>query len=193
MFNGDGYSDEWHAEAAKRGLPNNKQTIDALPAITDPAVVSMMEKYKVLTPREVASREEIYFEQYVLTLNVEARLTHEIARTIIYPAAVRYQGELAGTAANCKAAGVDFDASLLTKLSSLIKELNEKIAALEHLNEEGAHGGHGVSNPKKAAERCSKKVKPAMDAVRAVVDQLEGIVADDHWPLPTYQEMLFIK
>ena len=193
IFNGDGYSEEWHAEAARRGLPNNKQTIDALPAITDPAVVSMMEKYKVLTAREVASREEIYFEQYVLTLNVEARLTHEIAKTIIYPAAVRYQGELAAAAVSCKAAGVEFDASLLNKLSALIKTLNEKIALLEHLNDEGKHGGHGVSNPKKAAERCSKKVKPAMEAVRTVVDELETIVADDHWPLPTYQEMLFIK
>ena len=193
IFNGDGYSEEWHAEAEKRGLKNNKQTIDALPAITDPAVVSMFEKYKVLSPREVASREEIYFEQYVLTLNVEARLTHEIAKTIIYPAAVRYQGELAGAAANCKAAGVEFDASLLNKLSGLIKNLSEKIAVLEKLNEEGGHGGHGVSNPKQAADRCAKKVKPATLDVRDAVDQLEGIVADDHWPLPTYQEMLFIK
>lgn len=193
VFNGDGYSEEWHKEAEKRGLPNNKQTIDALPSITAPAVVSMMEKYKVLTPREVASREEIYFEQYVLTLNVEAKLTHEIAKTIIYPAAVRYQSELAAAAANCKAAGVEFDASLLNKLSGLIKSLNEKIAALEHLNAEGGHGGHGVSNPKQAAERCAKKIKPAMQAVREVVDELETIVADDFWPLPTYQEMLFIK
>ena len=193
IFNGDGYSEEWHAEAAKRGLPNNKQTIDALPAITDPAVISMMEKYKVLSRREVESRQEIYFEQYVLTLNVEARLTQEIAKTTIYPAAVRYQSELAGAAANCKAAGVEFDASLLTKLSSLIKSLNVSVAALEHLNDEGGHGGHGVSNPQQAAERCAKQVKPAMDAVRSVVDELEGIVADDHWPLPTYQEMLFIK
>ena len=193
IFNGDGYSEEWHAEAAKRGLPNLKQTIDALPAITDPAVVSMFEKYKVLSPREVESRKEIYFEQYVLTLNVEAKLTHEIAKTTIYPAAVRYQSELAAAAANCKAAGVEFDASLLTKLSSLIKSLNQSVSALEHLIEEGGHGGHGVSNPQQTAERCAKKVKPAMEAVRAVVDELEGIVADDHWPLPTYQEMLFIK
>ena len=77
--------------------------------------------------------------------------------------------------------------------SDLIKTLNEKTAALEHLNEEGDHGGHGVSNPKQAAERCAKEIKPAMVAVREIVDQLEGIVADDHWPLPTYQEMLFIK
>lgn len=193
IFNGDGYSEEWHQEAAKRGLPNNKQTIDALPAITDPAVVSMFDKYKVLTPREVESRREIYFEQYVLTLNVEAKLTHEIAKTIIYPAATRYQSELASTAANCKAAGVDFDASLLIKLCSLIKSFNEAISKLEHLINEGGHGGHGVANPQQAAERCAKEVKPAMVAVRAIADELEGIVADDHWPLPTYQEMLFIK
>ncbi len=193
IFNGDGYTEEWQAESARRGLPNKKQTIDSLPDLTDPAVMSMMEKYKVLTPRELESRREIYFEQYVLTLNVEAKLTHEIAKTIIYPAAVRYQSELAAAAGNCKAAGVEFDLSLLTKLSSLIKSLNQSVAVLEHLNEEGGHGGHGVSNPQQAAERCAKKVKPAMEAVRAVADELEGIVADDHWPLPTYQEMLFIK
>lgn len=193
IFNGDGYSEEWHKEAAKRGLSNNKQTIDALPALTDPAVISMMEKYHVLTARELQSRQEIYFEQYVLTLNVEARLTHEIAKTTIYPAAVRYQNELACAAVNCKAAGVVFDASLLNKLSELITSLNQSVASLEQLIEEGEHGGHSVSNPQKAAERCSKKVKPAMEAVRGVVDELEGIVADDHWPLPTYQEMLFIK
>ena len=118
IFNGDGYSEEWHQEAAKRGLPNNKQTIDALPAITDPAVVAMFDKYKVLTPREVESRREIYFEQYVLTLNVEAKLTHEIAKTVIYPAASRYLSELAATAANCKGAGIPFDATLLNKLNA---------------------------------------------------------------------------
>lgn len=193
IFNGDGYSEEWHQEAEKRGLPNKKQTIDSLPDITDPAVVSMFEKYKVLTPREVESRKEIYFEQYVLTLNVESKLTHEIAKTVIYPAAVRYQSELAAAAANCKAAGVDFDASLLTKLTGLIKSLNESIGKLEHLIHEGGHGGHGVANPQQAAERCAKQLKPAMEAVRSVVDELEGVVADDHWPLPTYQEMLFIK
>ena len=193
IFNGDGYSEEWHQEAAKRGLPNNKQTIDALPAITDPAVVAMFDKYKVLTPREVESRREIYFEQYVLTLNVEAKLTHEIAKTVIYPAASRYLSELAATAANCKAAGIAFDATLLNKLNGLITSLTQAVDKLEKLNNEGGHGGHGVSNPQQAAERCAKEIKPAMVAVREIVDQLEGIVADDHWPLPTYQEMLFIK
>lgn len=191
IFNGDNYSEEWHQEAERRKLPNLKQTVDALPAITDPAVVSMFEKYKVLSKRELQSREDIYFEQYALTLNVEAKLTHEIAKTIIYPHAVRYQNDLAQAAANCKAAGVDFDATILNKVTGLIKSLVEKVAALEkHLP---GHGGHGVANPKEAAIHCFKDVKPAIAAVREVVDELEGVVADDYWPLPTYQEMLFIR
>jgi glutamine synthetase len=191
IFNGDGYSEEWHQEAEKRGLPNLKQTVDALPSITDPAVVSMFEKYHVLSKRELQSREDTYFEQYVLTLNVEAKLTHEIAKTIIYPHAVRYQSELASAAANCKAAGVGFDGTILEKVTGLIKSLVGSIGALEHVLP--GHGGHGVSNPKEAAMSCFKDMKPAIAAVREVVDELEGVVADDYWPLPTYQEMLFIK
>jgi glutamine synthetase len=191
IFNGDNYSEEWHREAERRGLPNLKQTVDALPAITEPAVVSMFEKYKVLSKRELQSREDIYFEQYALTLNVEAKLTHEIAKTIIYPHAIRYQNELAQAAANCKAAGVAFDGEILGKLTGLIKSLVEKVDALERLLP--GHGGHGVANPKEAANHCFKEVKPAIAAVREVVDELEGIVADDLWPLPTYQEMLFIR
>ncbi len=191
IFNGDGYSQEWQDEAAKRGLANLKQTVDALPSITDPAVAAMFEKYQVLSKRELESREEIYFEQYVLTLNVEAKMTHEVAKTIIYPHAVRYQSELAAAAANCKAAGVPFESAVLDKVSGLIKSLVEKIAVLEKLLP--GHGGHGVSNPKETAMHCAKDVKPAINDVREVVDELETVVADDYWPLPTYQEMLFIK
>lgn len=191
IFNGDGYSAEWHAEAEKRGLPNLRQTVDALPSITAPEVVAMFDKYKVLSPREVASRESIYFEQYVLTLNVEANLTYEIAKTTIYPAAVRYQSELAQAAANCKAAGVPFEASVLNKVTSLIGALVEKLDGLEKLLP--GSGGHGVDNPKEAALHAAHDLKPAINAVREVVDSLEGVVADDYWPLPTYQEMLFIK
>jgi len=112
---------------------------------------------------------------------VEAKRTQEIAKTVIYPAATRSPSELAATAANCKAAGVDFDASLLKQVDHLIKSLNESIGKLEHLIHEHCHGGHGVSNPQKAAETCAKQLKPAMEAVRSVVDELEGVVADDHW------------
>ena len=191
IFNGDGYSAEWHAEAEKRGLPNMRQTVDALPSITDPAVIAMFDKYKVLSPREVESREAIYFEQFVLTINVEANLTYEIAKTTIYPAAIRYQSELAQAAANCKAAGVDFDMSMLLSVTELTKALVEKLAVLEKLLP--GSGGHGVANPKEAALHASNDVRPAINAVREVADKLEGVVADDYWPLPTYQEMLFIK
>jgi glutamine synthetase len=193
IFNGDGYSAEWHAEAAKRGLPNNKQTIDALPAITDPAVVAMFEKYGVLSKREVESRREIYFEQYVLTISVEARISLEIAKTVIYPAAVRYAGELAGAAANLKAVGAAFDPAVLNKVSALVGSLLTKIGELEHAVEHLGGGGHGVANPQESANHCAKVVVPAIAGLRGVVDSLEGVVADDHWPLPTYQEMLFIK
>ncbi|OYW13559.1 MAG: glutamine synthetase type III, partial [Planctomycetales bacterium 12-60-4] len=191
IFNGDGYSEEWHKEAEKRGLPNIPQTVDALAFITEPSVISMFEKYNVLTAREVQSRESIYYEQYVLTLNVEANLTYEVAKTIIYPAAVRYQSELAAAAANCKAAGVQFESAVLVKVTGLIAELLAKLDALEGLLP--GSGGHGVAEPKAAAMHTAHHVKPAINAVRAAVDALEGVVADDFWPLPTYQEMLFIK
>ncbi len=191
IFNGDGYSEEWHKEAEKRGLPNMRQTVDALPSITDPAVVAMFEKYHVLSSREVHSRELIYFEQFVLTLNVEANLTYEIAKTTIYPAAMRYQSELASAAANCKAAGIQFETSVLVKVTALIQSLLAKLDELEVLLPHG--GGHGVSDPKEAAMHAAHHIRPAINAVRAVVDTLEGVVADDFWPLPTYQEMLFIK
>ncbi|MBX3451000.1 MAG: glutamine synthetase III [Planctomycetaceae bacterium] len=193
IFNGDGYSEEWHAEAEKRGLPNLRQTIDALPSIVEPEVIAMFEKYGVLTARELQSRKEIYFEQYALTLAVEAKQCYEIARTIIYPAAVRYQSELAGAAANCKAAGVEFDTTVLSKISGLIKDLGGKLSALDTLSHEMGGGGHGVANPAEAAKFCAEKVKPAMADVRNICDELESLVADDYWPLPTYQEMLFIK
>ncbi|MEZ6192327.1 MAG: glutamine synthetase III [Phycisphaerales bacterium] len=187
IFNGDGYSEAWHKEAEKRGLPNNKTTPDALPAITDPEVVKVFSKYKVLSKRELASREEIYFEQYVKAVNVEAILTVRIARTKIFPAAVRYQNELASTCANLKANGYNFDTDTLDKITSLVKSLQDGIAELEKAM------GHHAKNVKAEARHMCDVVLPAMLNVRNVTDELEGYVADDLWPLPTYQEMLFIK
>ncbi|GIX03959.1 MAG: glutamine synthetase [Planctomycetaceae bacterium] len=191
IFNGDNYSEEWHREAERRGLPNLRQTVDALPVLTDPDVVQLFEKYGVLSQRELQSRRDIYLEQYVLTIHVEAKLSHEIAKTIIYPAAVRYQSELAAAAAHSKAAGVACDTTVLTKLSDLILQLVQRIEALEKLLP--TKGGHGVDNPLEAAQHCYRDLKPAIDSLRQTVDELETVVADDHWPLPTYQEMLFIR
>ena len=188
IFNGNGYSDEWHAEAAKRGLPNLKTTVDALPAYTSASTVAAFEKFGVLTKRELESREEIAFEQYVKSVNVEANLVLEIGKTVIYPAASRYQGELADTAAKLKAAGVEADVTVLTKVTALTKEL---LAALNKL--ECVHGHETSGGTADHAKHYLDEVIPALLAVRAPADALEGLIADDLWPLPTYQEMLFIK
>jgi glutamine synthetase len=187
IFNGDNYCDEWHKEAQKRGLSNNRTTPDALPAITSPEVVAAFKKYGILSKRELASRQEIYLEQYCAVVNVEAILTVRLARTRIFPAAVRYQNELATTCTNLKANGYDFDTETLDKITSLIKRLQDSIGGLEKAM------GHHAKNLKAEARHVCDVILPAMLAVRAVVDELEGCVADDLWPLPTYQEMLFIK
>lgn len=188
IFNGNGYSEEWHAEAAQRGLPNLKTTVDALPAYTFPTTVAAFEKFGVLTKRELESREEIAFEQYVKTVNVEANLVTEIAKTVIYPAAARYQGELAKTAANLKAAGVEADVTVLSEVTSLTKSLLASISKLECAHAQEVSGGLHAE-----AKHYRNAVIPAINDVRAAADALEGIIADDLWPLPTYQEMLFIK
>ncbi len=187
IFNGDGYSAEWHAEAEKRGLPNKKTTPDALPAFVQPDVLDLFEKYSVLSKRELRSRYDIYVEQYVKAVNVEANLTKQIAKTQILPAVIRYQGELAASAASLKAAGVTPDTTLLKQIVDLGAELQKKVADLE-----SAHAHHAGSVEEEAKHYCDV-VLPAMLAVRNVADTLEGLVADDVWPLPTYQEMLFIK
>ncbi|MFI4861611.1 MAG: glutamine synthetase III [Phycisphaerales bacterium JB063] len=188
VFNGDGYSDEWHQEAEKRGLPNIRTTPDALTAITNATTVALLKKYKVLTKRELESREETYLEQYILSLNVESKLTRRIAKTMIFPASVRYQSELAKTCADLKTVGYEFDTNTLDQVTGLVKELQDAIAALETAMEKDS-----FRSTLAHAKYCCDTVKPAMDAVRAVADELEQVVADDLWPLPTYQEMLFIK
>lgn len=188
IFNGNGYSEEWHKEAAQRGLPNLKTTVDALPAYVSATTVAAFEKFGVLTKRELESREEIAFEQYVKTVNVEANLVLEIGKTIIYPAASRYQGQLADTAAKLKVLGLEADVTVLTKVTALIKELTAAIAKLEAVHAHEAEGGVQAH-----AKYFRDEVIPAILAVRAPADALEALVADDLWPLPTYQEMLFIK
>ena len=135
-----------------------------------------------------AGRMDIYLEQYCKAVNVEANLTVEMAKTKIYPAALRYQGELAATVASLKAAGYQADSSTLDQVISLTKGLQASIAGLEKsLNHNGA------GSLLKEAKHFCHDVLPAMHQVRQCADELEAVVADDLWPLPTYQEMLFIK
>jgi glutamine synthetase len=188
IFNGNNYSEEWHAEAARRGLPNLKSSVEALPSYTLPETVTAFEKYCVLTKRELESRQEIAFEQYVKAVNVEANIVAEMAKTIIYPAAMRYQGELADTVAKAKAVGIAIDTTVLAAVTELINDLLAGIATLGTAHTHAAEGGH-----LEHAKHYQTAVIPAMLQVRAAADALEGLVADDLWPLPTYQEMLFIK
>jgi glutamine synthetase len=187
VFNGDGYSDDWHAEAEKRGLPNLKTTADALPVLKQKDVVELLDKYSVLSPRETESRYEVYAEQYLMTINVESNLMVEMSRTMIFPAAIRYQSELATSLSNLKQVGIETDADTLTYLTGLIATLQGAIAKLIEVK------GGQPEDPEAACNWCRDEIIPAMEALREVCDELEGIVADDLWPLPTYQEMLFVK
>jgi len=174
-------------EAEARGLPNLRTTLDALPQLITPESIELFSGYGVFTERELHSRCEIAFEQYALSIGVEARLTLELANTVILPAAIRYQTELATNVATLKSVGVDADTSTLIEVSEQIAALRAGITTLRGELE----GGHAESTEAEA-EHAGKKLLPVMAAVREAGDELEAMVADDLWPLPTYQEMLFI-
>lgn len=187
IFNGNGYSDEWQEEAAGRGLKNLRTTVDAVVEYTSPEVIEIFQKYAVLSERELKAREDVTFEYYGLTLLVEAKETAEIAKTMLLPAAIRYQGELASTAASLKAAGLEVENPVLLEITGLITEMHAALAGLDEAIA-GLHGDNEYEESKSARDL----LLPAMTAVREVADTLEGIVADDLWPLPTYNEMLTI-
>jgi glutamine synthetase len=180
VFDGDGYSEEWHAEAEKRGLYNLRTTPDALPWLVDKQTVAAFKKYKVLSKRELESRLEVFTEQYAVNINIESETASGISRTMILPAAVRYLNEL-------RASGLE---DLVGEVEPLIKELHFAQLKLEDANLED---NQPDSSPAKWATYIRDTVIPAMDDVRDVADRLEKIVADDLWPLPKYSEMLFIK
>ncbi|MGL5445538.1 MAG: glutamine synthetase III [[Mycobacterium] stephanolepidis] len=186
VFNGDGYSEEWQTEAAVRGLPNLKTTLDALPELIKPDALELFDKYKVFNDREMHSRYEIGLEQYALTIHVEAKLSLELGSTVVLPAAVRYQTEIAQNVAALKAAGVEPSTTLLEDVSAPISDLVNALADLK----KGVESDFATTALEEAEH--AQSLLPAMDAVRAAADKLEGIVADDLWPLPTYQEMLYI-
>lgn len=188
IFNGDGYSEEWHKEAAKRGLPNLKTTPEALPEITSKASINLFTTYGVLSEAELHSRQEIYLEQYCKSITTEANLAVRMAKTIIFPAAMRYQGELATTCANLKAIGHDLKMITLEDVTAKLRKLQQSVGDLENILDGAPHG-----DTLGEAKYCCGKVLPAINAVRTWADSLESVVADDLWSLPSYQEMLFIK
>ena len=189
IYNGDNYSESWHKEAAKRGLPNHRNTVDALAAVSgNKTYAALFEKYRVLSKRELASRNEIYAERYCKDVNTEALLCVSMARSQILPAAYRYQGELASTAGAMKAIGVSAHRGSLEQITKLTNSLESAIDGLAHAIDHKAQG-----NTLDHARHYRDAVVPAMMEVRKYADQIEGIIADDLWPLPTYQEMLFIR
>ena len=180
IFDGDNYAPEWHSEAEKRGLYNLRSTTEALPWLVDKGTIALFKRYKVLSKRELESREEVFLEQYAVKINIEAETAASIARTQILPAAVRHLNEL-------RHAGLD---ELIGEVEPLIKELHFALVKLEDANLTDTHDD---SSPAKWAAHVHEVVIPAMDDVRDVADRLESLVADDLWPLPKYSEMLFIK
>ena len=187
VFNGDGYSDNWQIEAAERGLPNLKTSLDAIPQLITPEAIEVFEKYGVFNERELHSRYEVRLEQYALTIGVEAKLALELGTTVILPAAVRYQTELAQNVATLKKAGVAADTTLLEAVSTPIADLTAAVGALK-----AALSDHSAESALDEAKHAQEALLPAMEAVRTAADDLEAVVADDLWPLPTYQEMLYI-
>jgi glutamine synthetase len=187
VFNDDGYADEWQVEAAERGLPNLKTTLDALPELITEESMELFSHYGVFNHREMHSRYEIALEQYILSIDVEAALTLEMANTIILPAAVRYQTELAQNVSSLMAVGKEVDSSTLDEVSDSLGALRRGIATLRsEIDHDEAE------SEEKHAEHSQLGLLPAMASVRTAADALETLVADDLWPLPTYQEMLFI-
>jgi glutamine synthetase len=183
VFSGDNYSEDWHAEAEQRGLANLAQSPEALPWLLEPSTVDVFSKYEVLSERELESRYEVFVEQYVTTVNIEGETAASIARTMLLPAAVQWQGTLEAAGAG---AGVQ---RLKDELGSLIDEFVEAIFALETANRDHPNSGVVLTEAKYA----QTQVVPAMAAAREVADRLERIVPDDLWPLPKYSEILFIK
>ncbi len=189
VFGGDGYSQEWHKMAVEeRGLPNLRTTADALPVLKDPEIEELFERIGVLTPVELESRFDVYAEQYVQTIEVEAKLVVSMAKTIIYPAAVRYATDLAGSIATLGGIGITMEKEPAEKVATLIQSMMDNVSKLT-----AAMGSHDFATPEEHMQYCAQTIRPLMDKVREYADALEGEIADDLWPLPTYQEMLFVK
>ena len=189
VFGGNGYSAEWHKMAVEeRGLANLPTTADAIPALKADYVKDLFEKTGVLTPIELESRFEVYAEQYILSIEVEAKLVLNMAKTSIYPAAVDYLSKLSSTIASLTGLGIDLEKESAKKVASLTNSLAESIGKLS-----AALDKHDFASTEEKMQYCATTLRSLMDEVREYADALEGEVADTFWPLPSYEEMLFIK
>jgi glutamine synthetase len=190
VFNGNGYSQEWQDEAAKRGLLNHRNTVDALPELVKPEVLKTFDKYKVLNEREVRARYEIALEQYNKVVNIEGLSMIQMAQRYILPAALEYQRRVAESVTATKAAGVVCaeGKSLLDELCALGCDFRKKTEVLQNALDHSA-----TESAEAHAKHYRDKVVPAMAALREAGDKLEALIPHDVWPLPTYREMLFLR
>ena len=189
VFNGNGYSDEWIEEAERRGLPNIKSMVEAIPALTTEKSVAMFEKFKVFTRAELESRAEIKYENYSKAINIEARTMIDMASKQIIPAVIKYTKSLADTVVAVKEAGADtaVQSDLLTEVSGLLAEAKKALNELVVITDKAAEMEEGEAQ----ARYYHFDVVPAMDALRAPVDKLEMIVDKEAWPMPSYGDLMF--
>lgn len=189
IFNGNGYSDEWVAEAERRGLPNIKSMIEAASTLTTPKAVALFEKFHIFTKTELESREEIIYETYAKTINIEALTMIDMAGKQIVPAVVKYSKSLADTVNAVKAAGVDasVQVELLKEVSEKLTQIQTALEALKKAEKEAA----AIEDAKQQAFFYKDTVKEIMAQLRQPADELEMIVDKEMWPFPTYGELMF--
>ena len=189
IFNGNGYSDEWVAEAERRGLPNIKSMVEATETLTTDKAVKLFEKFGIFTKAELESREEVLYETYAKTINIEALTMIDMASKQLVPAVSKYTKTLADTVIAVKEAGADasVQAELLGAVSGYLKEMKEALAKLIDAEAKAS----AIEDPKEQAFFYKDSVKEAMAALRAPADALEMIVDKEAWPLPTYGELMF--
>lgn len=190
VFNGNGYSEEWVEEAARRGLPNIKSMVDAVEAYKKPENIALFEKYGVLSKVEMESRAEIYYENYAKQINIETKTMLDMARKQIVPAVMKYAGDLAKGANEVKAMGMDVSVqeTILSKITTELKNLVDAVEKLDAIDDKA----RAMEDNMEAAAKCfHTDVFPAMEAVRVPADKLEDLVDKTYWPFPQYEDMLF--
>ena len=184
VFNGNGYSDEWVEEAAKRGLPNVKSIVDAIPAYVEPSTIEMFEKLGVLSARELEARKEIKLEEYAGLINIEARTMIDMASKLYIPSVIAFVNSVASSMNTVKSAYAQADTSaqqtILVKASSLLADAQKALDELKN-----------VTDAAETAKEYHDTVLPAMEALRTPIDELETIVDSEYWPVPTYGELMF--
>lgn len=191
VFNGNGYAEEWIAEAEKRGLPNISSTVEAIPQLVDQKSIDLFQRHKVFLEEELHSRCEIYLEKYAKQINIEGSIALEMARTQVYPAALGYAGSLATSLNAMAGAAPDLDLSVhtehLQELNSLLSSLKRSADALA----EALKSALAAEEVNRSARLYRESVLPAMGVVRSAGDALEALVPKDRWPFPGYEELLF--